>query len=142
MKRCLRPRSATERGPPQLPPLPVPFRRCGQQSVVLYVVATVPMVGMFDAAIGAADASADYDKARTCAVQKLEHLKSLPYDAVDGGLQGGVCDPSGFGYTIATQSIGPDLGDGTGEEGLTMITVTVDWDGGESYVVSGVVSRW
>ena len=107
-----------------------------------YSVTLVPMVGMFDAAIGAADASADYDKARTCAVQKLEHLKSLPYDAVDGGLQGGVCDPSGFGYTIATQSIGTDLGDGSREEGLTMVTVTVDWDGGESYGVSGVVSRW
>ena len=111
-------------------------------AMVVLTVAVVPMVGMFDAAIGAADASADYDKARTCAVQKLEHLKSLPYDAVDGGLQGGVCDPSGFGYTIATQSIGTDLGDGSREEGLTMVTVTVDWDGGESYGVSGVVSRW
>jgi prepilin-type N-terminal cleavage/methylation domain-containing protein len=110
-------------------------------AMVVLTVAVVPMVGMFDAAIGAADASADYDKARTCAVQKLEHLKSLPYEAVQGGLQGGVCNPSGFGYTIATRSIGADLGDGSGE-GLTMVTVTVDWDGEDSYVVSGVVSRW
>jgi hypothetical protein len=107
-----------------------------------YNVTPVPMVGMFDAAIRAADASADYDKARTCAVQKLEHLKSLPYEAVEGGLQGGVCNPSGFGYTIAAESIGTDLGDGSGEEGLTMVTVTVDWNGENSYVVSGVVSRW
>jgi prepilin-type N-terminal cleavage/methylation domain-containing protein len=111
-------------------------------AMVVLTVAVVPMVGMFDAAIGAADASADYDKARTCAVQKLEHLKSLPYEAVEGGLQGGVCDSSGFGYTIATESIDTDLGDGSGEEGLTMVTVTVDWDGEDSYVVSGVVSRW
>jgi prepilin-type N-terminal cleavage/methylation domain-containing protein len=111
-------------------------------AMVVLTVAVVPMVGMFDAAIGAADASADYDKARTCAVQKLEHLKSLPYEAVEGGLQGGVCYPSGFRYTIATRAFGPDLGDGTGEEGLTMITVTVDWDGEDSYVVWGVVSRW
>jgi prepilin-type N-terminal cleavage/methylation domain-containing protein len=111
-------------------------------AMVVLTVAVVPMVGMFDAAIGAADASADYDKARTCAVQKLEHLKSLPYEAVEGGLQGGVCNPSGFGYTIATESIGADLGDGSGEEGLTMVTVTVDWDGEDSYVVSGVVSKW
>jgi prepilin-type N-terminal cleavage/methylation domain-containing protein len=111
-------------------------------AMVVLTVAVVPMVGMFDAAIGAADASADYDKARTCAVQKLEHLKSLPYEAVEGGLQGGVCNPSGFGYTIAAQSIGTDLGDGPGGEGLTMITVTVDWNGENSYVVSGVVSRW
>ena len=111
-------------------------------AMVVLTVAVVPMVGMFDAAIGAADTSADYDKARTCAVQKLEHLKSLPYGAVEGGLQGGVCDSSGFGYTIATESIDTDLGDGSGEEGLTMVTVTVDWDGEDSYVVSGVVSRW
>ena len=68
-------------------------------AIVVLTVAVVPMVGMFDAAI-AADASADYDKARTCAIQKLEQLKSLPYEAVEGGLQGGVCDRSGFGYTI------------------------------------------
>jgi hypothetical protein len=111
-------------------------------AMVVLTVAVVPMVGMFDAAIGAADGSADYDKARTCAVQKLEHLKSLPYEAVEGGLQGGVCNPSGFGYTIAIQSIGTDLGDGSGEEGMTMITVTVDWDGDNSYAISGVVSRW
>jgi hypothetical protein len=97
---------------------------------------------MFDAAIGAADASADYDKARTCAVQKLEHLKSIPYEAVEGGPRADVCDPSGFAYAITTQSIGTDLGDGSGEAGLMMVTVTVDWDGENSYVVSGVVSRW
>jgi hypothetical protein len=57
-------------------------------------------------------------------------------------LQGGVRDPSGFGYTIAAQSIDTDLGDGSGEEGLTMVTVTVDWNGENSYVISGVLSRW
>jgi prepilin-type N-terminal cleavage/methylation domain-containing protein len=111
-------------------------------AMVVLTVAVVPMVRMFDAAIGAADASADYDKARTCAIRKLEHLKSISYEAVEGSLQGGVCDPSGFGYTIATQSIGADLGDDSGEEGLTMVTVTVDWDGENTYAVSGVVSRW
>jgi len=110
-------------------------------AIVVLTVAVVPMVGMFEAAIQAADASGDYDEARTCAVQKLEQVKSLPYDAVEGGLQGGVCTPSGFGYTIAAQSIGTDLGDGSGE-GLSMITVTVDWGGENSYGVSGVVSRW
>jgi hypothetical protein len=110
--------------------------------MVVLTVAVVPVVGMFDAAIGAVDTSADYDKARTCAVLKLEHLKSLPYEAVEGGLQGGVCNPSGFGYTIAARSIGTDLGDSSGDEGLTLVTVTVDWNGENSYVVSGVVSRW
>jgi len=111
-------------------------------AMVVLTVAVVPMVGMFEGAIQAANASGDYDEARTCAVQKLEQAKSLPYETVEGGLPGGVCSPSGLAYTIATQSIGTDLGDGSGEEGLTMITVTVSWNGGNSYSVSGVVSRW
>jgi prepilin-type N-terminal cleavage/methylation domain-containing protein len=111
-------------------------------AIIVLTVAVVPMVGMFDAAIRAADASADYDRARTCAIEKLEHLKSLPYEAIQGGLQGGVCNPSGYEYTIATESIGTDLRDGSGGEGLTRVTVTVDWDGENSYAVSGVVSRW
>ena len=111
-------------------------------AMVVLTVAVVPMVGMFEGAIQAANASGDYDKARTCAVQKLEQVKSLPYETVEGDLPGGVCRPSGLAYTIAAESIGTDLGDGAGEEGLSMITVKVDWDGGNSYSVSGVVSRW
>ena len=111
-------------------------------AIVVLTVAVVPMVGMFEAAIQSADASGDYDEARTCAVQKLEQVKSLPYEAVEGGLQGGACTPPGFGYTIAAQSIGTDLGDGSGEEGLSMITVAVAWGDENSYSVSGVVSRW
>jgi prepilin-type N-terminal cleavage/methylation domain-containing protein len=111
-------------------------------AMVVLTVAVVPMVGMFEGAIQAANASGDYDEARTCAVQKLEQVKSLPYETLEGGLPGGVCRPSGLAYTIAAESIGTDLGDGAGEEGLSMITVKVDWDGGNSYSVSGVVSRW
>jgi prepilin-type N-terminal cleavage/methylation domain-containing protein len=111
-------------------------------AIVVLTVAVVPMVGMFEAAIQAADASGDYDKARTCAVQKLEQVKSLPYEAVEGGPHGGVCATSGFGYTIAAQPISTDLGESSGEEGLSMITVTVDWGGENSYGVTGVVSRW
>jgi len=110
-------------------------------AMVVLTVAVVPMVRVFEAAIQAANASGDYDAARTCAIQKLEQVKSLPYETVEGGLQGGVCEPSGFGYTIATQHIGADLGGGSGE-GMSMITVTVEWDGENSYGVSGVVSRW
>jgi prepilin-type N-terminal cleavage/methylation domain-containing protein len=111
-------------------------------AMVVLTVAVVPMVGMFEGAIRAANASGDYDEARTCAVQKLEQVKSFPYETVEGGLPGGICRPSGLAYTIAAQSIGTDLRDRSGAEGLSMITVTVDWDGGNSYSVSGVVSRW
>jgi prepilin-type N-terminal cleavage/methylation domain-containing protein len=111
-------------------------------AIVVLTVAIIPMVDMFDAAIRATNASGDYDEARTCAVQKLEQVKSLPYENVEDGLRGGVCEPSGFGYTIVTQRIGTDLRDSSGDEGLSRITVTVDWGGGNSYSMAGVVSRW
>ena len=106
---------------------------------MVLTIAIVPMVGMFDAAIRAADTSGEYDEARTCAVQKLEQVKSLPYETVEAG--DGVCEPSGLGYVIGTRYVGTDLGGTSGDEGLTMVTVTVD-SGGSSYSVSGVVSRW
>ena len=108
-------------------------------AIMVLTIAIVPMVGMFDAAIGAADASGEYDEARTCAVQKLEQAKSLPYETVEAG--DGVCEPSGLGYEMVTRPLDADLGYGSGDEGLTMVTVTVD-SAGSSYSVSGVVSRW
>ncbi|HJQ28551.1 MAG TPA: prepilin-type N-terminal cleavage/methylation domain-containing protein [Rubrobacter sp.] len=111
-------------------------------AIVVLTVAIIPMVGMFEAAIRAANTSGDYDEARTCAVQKLEQVKNLPSETVENGLRDGVCEPSGFGYTVDAQPIGTDLGDGSGDEGLTRITVTVNWGGGNSYNVAGVVSRW
>jgi prepilin-type N-terminal cleavage/methylation domain-containing protein len=111
-------------------------------AIVVLTVAIIPMVGMFDAAIRATNASGDYDEARTCAVQKLEQVKSLPYETVEDGLPGGVCEPSGFGYAVDAEPIGTDLSDGSGDEGLTRITVTVNWGGESSYSVAGVVSRW
>jgi prepilin-type N-terminal cleavage/methylation domain-containing protein len=111
-------------------------------AMVVLTVAIVPMVGMFDAAIRAANASGAYDEARSCAVQKLEQAKSLPYETVEGGLPGGACEPSGFGYEVAVRPIDTDLGEGSGDEGLAVVTVTVGWDGGNSYDVSGVVSKW
>jgi prepilin-type N-terminal cleavage/methylation domain-containing protein len=111
-------------------------------AIVVLTVAIIPMVGMFEAAIRAANTSGDYDEARACAVQKLEQVKSFPYETVEVGLPGGVCEPSGFGYTVDAQPIGTDLRDASGDEGLTRITVTVNWGGESSYSVAGVVSRW
>ena len=110
-------------------------------AIIVLTIAIVPMAGMFDAAIEAADAGGEYDEARTCAVQKLEQVKSLPYETVEDGSPSGVCESSGFGYEIATRPIGTDLGAVSEDGGLTMVTVTVD-AGGSSYSVSGVVSRW
>jgi len=126
-----------------------PIRETAQESgyflvevmvaIVVLTIAILPMAGVFDAAIRAADASDEYDEARTYAIQALEQAKSLPYEAVEAGHV--VCKPAGLGYEKATRPIGTDLGGGSGDEGLTMVTVTVD-SGGSSYSVSGVVSRW
>jgi hypothetical protein len=110
-------------------------------AIIVLTIAIVPMAGMFDAAIEAADAGGEYDEARTCAVQKLEQVKSLPYEAVEGGFPDGVCEPSGLGYEVATRPVGMDLGAVSGDRGLTMAIVTVE-AGRRSYSVSGVVSRW
>jgi Tfp pilus assembly protein PilV len=110
-------------------------------AIIVLTIAIVPMAGMFDVALEAADAGGAYDEARTCAVQKLEQVKSLPYEAVEGGFPDGVCQPSGLGYKVATRPVGTDLGAVSGDGGLTMVTVTVESDG-NTYSVSGVVSRW
>lgn len=110
-------------------------------AIIVLTIAIVPMAGMFGAAIKAADAGGEYDGARTCAVQKLEQVKSLPYEMVESDLPRGVCQPSGFGYEVATRPVGTDLDAVSEDGGLTMVTVTVD-SGGSSYSVSGVVSKW
>lgn len=111
-------------------------------AIVILTVAVLPMVGMFDAALRATDASGDYDEARACAGQKMEQAKSLPYEAVENGLPDGVCERSGFGYAVVEEPVGTDLQNGSGDEGLTKVTVTVGWDTGNSYSLVGVVSRW
>jgi Tfp pilus assembly protein PilV len=111
-------------------------------AIVVLTVAIIPMVGMFDAALGAVSASGDYDAARSCAGQELEQMKSLPYEAVAGGLPGGTCEPSGFAYEVDREFVNADLQTIGRDRGLAKVTVTVRWDDGESYGVTGVVSRW
>jgi hypothetical protein len=101
-------------------------------AIIVLTVAIVPMAGMFDVAIEAADASGEYDEARTC---------SLPYETVEEGFPDGVCEPSGLEYAITTRPVGTDLGAVSEDGGLAMVSVTVK-SGGRSYSVSGVVSRW
>ena len=99
------------------------------------------MVGMFEAALRAATTSGDYDRARACANQKLEHAKSLPYEVVKAGPSGGVCEPSGFGYAVSTQFVDEDLQNVADDRGLMKVTVMVEWDDDSSYVVTGVASE-
>lgn len=111
-------------------------------AIVVLTVAILPMVGMFEAALRAATASGDYDRARACANQRLEQARSLPYEAVKAGPREGVCEPSGFGYTVDTQFVDQDLKDVGEDRGLMKVTVTVEWGDGNSYGATRVVSEW
>ncbi len=111
-------------------------------AIVVLTVAILPMVGMFEAALRAATTSGDYDRARACANQRLEQAKSLPYEVVKTLPTGGVCETSGFGYAVSTQFVDQELRDVGDDRGLMKVTVTVEWDDGSSYGVTGVVSEW
>jgi hypothetical protein len=111
-------------------------------AIVILTTAIIPMVGMFDAALRAVSTSGDYVFARACAGQKLEQLRSLSYETVSAGLPDGTCEPSGFRYALHEESVNAELQGIQGDQGLTRVTVTVSWDGGDSYATTGVVSRW
>jgi hypothetical protein len=111
-------------------------------AIFILTAAIIPMVGMFDAALRAVTTSGDYDAARACAGQKLEQVKSLPYETVSAGLPDGTCEPSGFGYEVDEEFVDTQLENVEENQGLTKVTVTVRWDGGDSYSTTGVVSRW
>jgi len=111
-------------------------------AIVILTVAIIPMVGMFDAALQAVSTSGDYGIARACGGQKLEQVRSLPYETVSGGLPDGTCESSGFGYEIHEEFVNAELQEIEGDQGLTRVTVTVSWDGDDSYATTGVVSRW
>ena len=111
-------------------------------AIVILTTAIIPMVGMFDAALQAVSTSGDYGVARACAGQKLEQLRSLPYETVSAGLPDGTCEPSGFRYAFHEELVNPELQGIQEDQGLTRVTVTVSWDGGDSYATTGVVSRW
>ena len=128
--------------------MPTSGRECGYSlvevlaAIVVLTVAIIPMVGMFDAALGAVTASGDYDAARACAGQELEQIKSLPYEAVGGGPPGGACETSGFAYEVNMEFVDAELQRVEEDRGLAKVRVTVRWDGGDSYSATGVLSRW
>jgi type II secretory pathway pseudopilin PulG len=111
-------------------------------AIVILTTAIIPMVGMFDAALQAVSTSGDYGVARACAGQKLEQLRSIPYETVSAGLPDGTCEPSGFRYAFHEELVNAELQGIQEDQGLTRVTVTVSWDGGDSYATTGVVSRW
>jgi hypothetical protein len=43
---------------------------------------------------------------------------------------------------ISEEFVNAELQGVQGDQGLIRVTVTVSWDGGDSYATTGVVSRW
>jgi prepilin-type N-terminal cleavage/methylation domain-containing protein len=111
-------------------------------AIVVLTFALIPMVGMFEAGLRAATTSGDYDRARPCANQRLEHAGSLPYEAVETWPSEGVCESSELEYTVGKQFVDQRLQDIGEDRGLMKVTVTVAWDDGGSYSATGVVSEW
>jgi hypothetical protein len=46
------------------------------------------------------------------------------------------------GVQNSEEFVNAELQEIQGDQGLTRVTVTVSWDGGDSYTTTGVVSRW
>jgi prepilin-type N-terminal cleavage/methylation domain-containing protein len=56
-------------------------------SIVIFAIAILPMISMFDMGLNSATAGSNYDKARALANLKLEQAKSLPFDSSDNTVQ-------------------------------------------------------
>lgn len=134
-------------------------------SIVILAIAIIPMVGMFDAGLKAANTSGNYDKARALANSTLEEAKSLPYEEVrddfpaasatpgDSGWRSyagpNSADFTGFEYRVDKQYLDrpdPDsavqsFSDSASDDGLIKLTVTVRWDSSKTYSTTGVVAN-
>lgn len=130
-------------------------------AIVILSIAIIPMVGMFDVGLRAADGSGDYDKARALANQKLEQAQALSYDSVlerfpDGDTvvpdDGAPVTSSprqtepafpGFAYDVTKQFVEVEgnavVRSDDKDMGLIKVTVAVYWEG-KSYSTTGLVS--
>lgn len=103
-------------------------------AMTLLAIAVIPMVGMLDGALRAVNTSGSYDTARTLANDRLEEARLLGdanpgTETVEDGFTRRV-------ETCATTGSG-SCGGGL-PEGLLLVNVTVEWEGG-SYEVSGIL---
>ncbi len=138
-------------------------------SVMILTVTIIPMVGMFDMGLKAANRGSEYDKARTLATRKLEQAKGLTYDQVKtsfpvtsstpgaGGsytssyLTSAGADFAGFEYKVEKQyltqppmmptSSSESFSTDSSDQGVLKVTLTVRWDGSKTYSTSGVVAK-
>jgi prepilin-type N-terminal cleavage/methylation domain-containing protein len=135
-------------------------------SIMILAIAIIPMVGMFDTGLKAANRSGNYDKARAFANEQLERVKAMSYAHVRSNfpvasstpdktgnhtssaqtVPADVGLPAGSTYTVVKQYVyvdsntsPPSLADAATDSRMIRVTVTVDWSG-NSYTASGVVA--
>jgi prepilin-type N-terminal cleavage/methylation domain-containing protein len=138
-------------------------------SIMILTISIIPMVGMFDMGLNAANRGSEYDKARTLANRKLEQAKGLTFDQVKGSFPvassapGGAgsytssyltsagADFTGFEYKVEKQyltqppmvptSSSQSFSTSSSDQGVLKVSVTVRWGGNKTYSTSGVVAR-
>ena len=135
-------------------------------SIVILTIAIIPMVGMFDAGLNAANRSGNYDKARAFANERLERIKTMSYADVRSNfpvasstpdetgnytssaqrVPAGVGLPAGSTYTVVKHYVyvdsdtsPPSLADSTTDRRMIRVTLIVNWSG-NSYTATGVVA--
>lgn len=126
-------------------------------AIMLLGLAILPMIGMFDAGLRAAVVGSNYEGARALANEKLEEIRSLPYNN-PGAPNDSVVEiyPPGttpdqtqgnYTYTVTTQYLqeqedGSVAAPPSGVAGTMMrVTVTVEWETSSSYTTTEVVTR-
>ncbi len=123
-------------------------------AIMILALASIPMVGMFDAGLRGAASAGNYDSARVLANEQLEKVRALPYNKTDpAGVNDSAVElyPPGspvtgtqgiYTYTVTTtywiESGGiPVPTDNSFVRPMMQITVKVDWGPGKSYTTSG-----
>lgn len=131
-------------------------------AIMLLGLAIIPMVGMFDAGLRAAVLGSNYDTARVTAIEELEEIKALPYDASGDGINNNsvveLYPPDSSPHTcsapipavldscqVDTAYARLDSSDvvlDPNARTMMQVDVTVTWDGGgNSYNATGLISE-
>jgi prepilin-type N-terminal cleavage/methylation domain-containing protein len=130
-------------------------------AIMILAIAIIPMVSMFDAGLRAAMTGSSYDRARAIAGEELEEIKALPFSknnpagvidsAVEfyqpvnsGGTEKPCSAPIDATFTCQVRTAYLDqntlVEDGTART-MMSVRVTVTWDGGGPYTITGLTSK-
>jgi len=125
-------------------------------SIFILAIAIIPMVGMFDMGLRSATTGGNYDGARALANANLEKVRSLPYPQARATYQPVnatnpedpnrhvSCDQGIFTCKVATTYVNDAFAEnpaGTTDTLKMRVVVTVTWQGGQNYTITGLTTR-